>query len=113
MVIFSTDAAADRSFFRDVLDLPCIDAGDGWLIFRLPPAEAAFHPGEENGKQTLYLQCKDIHDFIVKMSAANVSCTPVQRLTWGLLTEITLPGGSQLGVYQPTHLLAHSVGENS
>jgi catechol 2,3-dioxygenase-like lactoylglutathione lyase family enzyme len=111
VVIYSKDAEADRRFFRDVLRLDCVDAGEDWLIFRLPPAEAAFHPGEENGRHELYLQCPDIHQFMDKMKTAGVSCTPVQILSWGFLTEIILPGGSQLGVYQPRHPLAHQGGK--
>lgn len=107
VVLFSADAEADRAFFRDVLRLPCSDAGEGWLIFRLPQAEAAFHPEAENGRHELYLQCGNIHEFVDQMTAAGVVCTPIRSLSWGLLTEITLPGGSALGVYQPLHPLAH------
>jgi len=113
VVIFSRDAEADRAFFRDVLRQECVDAGEDWLIFRLPPAEAAFHPGEENSRHELYLQCDDIHQFMEKMKTAGVRFTPIQEPSWGLLTEITLPGGSQLGVYQPRHPLAHQGGKVS
>jgi hypothetical protein len=102
-ILFSTNPEADRAFFRDVLHLTHVDAGEGWLIFGVPQAEMAVHPAEIGGKQELYLLCDDIETFIQEMAEANIICTPVQTQTWGLLTEITLPGGGKLGVYQPLH----------
>jgi hypothetical protein len=107
-IISSTDADADRAFLRDVLGFGHVDAGGGWLIFGLPPAEVAVHPSEENGAHELFLMCDDVKAFIADMNRRKVACTPMQTLRWGLLTQITLPGGSQLGVYQPLHALATS-----
>jgi hypothetical protein len=102
-IIYSTDADADRAFFRDVLKLGNIDMGGGWLIFGLPPAEVAFHPAGENGKQEFYLMCEDIQTLVAACEAAGVEVTPVTTEAWGLLVHVKLPGGGYLGVYQPTH----------
>ena len=102
-IIYSTDAHADRSFFRDVLKFPHVDIGDGWLIFGLPPAELAVHPAEDNNIHELYLTCDDIVVFSTEMSAHNIPCTKVEELPWGLRVRITLPGGGSLGIYQPRH----------
>lgn len=102
-IIYSTDAEKDRAFFRDVLQLTNVDAGDGWLIFGLPPSELAIHPSNENGGHELYLMCADIEQFIQQVSRHEVTCTPVADRGWGLLTQLTLPGGGTLGVYQPRH----------
>jgi hypothetical protein len=102
-VLYSTNPAADRAFFRDVLRLKHVDAGEGWLIFGLPPAEIALHPADESGKQELYLLCEDIESFFQEMAKHKINCTPVQNQIWGVLTQITLPGGGKLGVYQPSH----------
>ncbi len=102
-IIFSTNADADRAFLRDVLKLPNVDAGDGWLIFGLPPAEVAVHPSDKNDVQELYLMCDDIDAFIAEMNKRHIACGPVQNQDWGLLTHVMLPGGGNLGVYQPKH----------
>ncbi len=102
-VIFSTDPEADRAFLRDVLGLPHVDAGEGWLIFGLPPAEVAVHPSEKNDVHEFYLMCDDVEALVAEMSARDVACGPVEELAWGLLTHLTLPGGGSLGVYQPRH----------
>ncbi|MFQ5426396.1 MAG: VOC family protein [Gaiellales bacterium] len=102
-VIYSTDPEADRAFLRDVLGLPNVDVGDGWLIFGLPPAEVAVHPSGKNDVHELYLMCEDVEAFIAEMKKQNISCGPVQNPGWGVLTELTLPGGGKLGVYQPRH----------
>lgn len=102
-IIYSKNANADRDFFRDVLKLSNVDVGDGWLIFALPPAEFAVHPASSNGKHELYLMCDDIENFIREMKKRNIEVEPVQDLGWGLLTQLTLPGGGKLGVYQPRH----------
>ncbi|MGZ3423965.1 MAG: VOC family protein [Polyangiales bacterium] len=103
VIIYSKDADADRAFFRDVLKYPHADAGHGWLIFALPPAEVAIHPSEKNDTHELYLMCKDVKDFIAEMEAKNVACGPISEQRWGSLTSITLPGGGKVGVYQPHH----------
>ena len=102
-IIFSTDAEADRAFFRDVLKYRFADAGHGWQIFALPPAEIAFHPSEANGSHQLYLMCTDVHELIAEMNAKGIATDPVHEERWGLLTHVTLPSGSKLGIYQPTH----------
>ena len=103
VIVYSTDAEADRAFFRDVLQYPFADAGHGWLIFALPPAEVAVHPAEANGKHELYLMCDDVQALIADMRARNVECSPVSEERWGSLTQLTLPGGGKLGIYQPKH----------
>jgi len=102
-IIYSTSPDLDRAFLRDVLNLPNVDAGDGWLIFGLPPSELAVHPSAQNGVHELYFMCENVQAFIAEMDKRNVACSPVQTRDWGLLTEVTLPGGGKLGVYQPRH----------
>jgi hypothetical protein len=102
-IIYSTDAGADRDFLRDVLGLRGVDAGGGWLIFGLPPAEVAVHPGDGNDQHELYLLCDDVAAFVAAMQAKGVACDPVSEQRWGLLTAVTLPGGGKLGVYEPRH----------
>jgi hypothetical protein len=103
VIVYSTDAEADRAFLRDVLGFPHVDAGDGWLIFALPSAELAAHPGEENDRHELYLMTDDVEALVATMSGRGVAASPVVDRGWGLLTEVTLPGGGKLGVYQPRH----------
>jgi hypothetical protein len=102
-IIYSTNAEADRAFFRDVLELESADAGGGWLIFALPPAEVAVHPAERNDRHELYLMCVDVAAFVSGMKKHGIACSAVQDQGWGLLTQLTLPGGGKLGVYQPRH----------
>lgn len=102
-VLFSTDPEADRAFLRDVLGLPNVDVGGGWLIFGLPPAEVAVHPADENGAHELFLMCDDVDVFIGEIAQHDIACEPVKDEGWGLLTRLTLPGGGKLGVYQPRH----------
>jgi len=101
-IIGSTDADADRAFFRDVLGFESVDAGGGWLIFALPPAEVAIHPGE-NGRHELYLMCDDIEDCRRKLAEAGVASPEVINQGWGLLSSFKLPGGGSVGFYQPRH----------
>jgi len=102
-IIYSTDAEADRAFLRDVLALPHVDVGHGWLIFGLPPSEVAVHPSDRNNLHELYFMCDDIETFVARMKAHAVDCAPVKNEGWGLLTHLTLPGGGKIGVYQPRH----------
>lgn len=102
-VISSTDAEADRAFFRDVLGFPSVDAGDGWLIFALPRSEAAFHPAKEDGQHELYLMCDDAEKFVAEMKAKGVECEEPKNVGWGILTRFTLPGGGTIGAYEPRH----------
>ena len=101
-IIYSKKAETDRAFFRDVLELPNVDVGGGWLIFGLPPAEVAVHPGD-NGEHELYLMCDDIQEFTKEMKKRKVPCTPIMNRDWGLVCQVTLPGGGELGVYEPRH----------
>jgi hypothetical protein len=103
VILYSKDAEADRAFFRDVLKYPFADAGHGWLIFALPPAELAIHPSSTNDVHELYLMCDDVHALIAEMQAHGVACEPVSQQSWGSLTKITLPGGGKVGIYQPRH----------
>ena len=103
VVIYSKNADADRTFLRDVLKLRHVDAGHGWLIFALPPAEAAVHPGEENDMQALYLMCDDLDAEMARLAAANVVCDAVTTAGWGRVTKIVLPGGGRIALYQPRH----------
>jgi predicted enzyme related to lactoylglutathione lyase len=113
MVIYSKDAEADRAFFRDVLGFPSVDAGGGWLIFALPPAELGIHPANEAGwkgsevligHQQLYLMCDDVEATAKELKNKGVEFTrAVQDAGWGLLTSMRLPGGSELYLYQPKH----------
>lgn len=102
-IIFSKNPEADRAFLRDVLHLANVDAGDGWLIFKSPPAEIAVHPYRRNNLHKLYLLCDDIQSFIAEMQQHDITCEPVAEEDWGLTTNISLPGGGKLGVYQPLH----------
>jgi hypothetical protein len=102
-IIYSKQPEADRAFFRDALGLPSVDVGEGWLIFGLPPAEVAVHPSSENDVHELYLMCDDVTGFIGAMKKRDIACGPVLDRGWGLLTEVRLPGGGKLGVYQPRH----------
>jgi len=103
VVLYSTDAEADRAFFRDVLDYPSVDAGQGWLIFALPPAELAIHPADADGVHELFLMCDDVEAFVEQMAEHGVARSDLRRERWGLITHLTLPGGGALGVYEPTH----------
>jgi hypothetical protein len=109
VILYSNDAEADRTFFKDVLEFASVDAGNGWLIFALPPAEAAFHPSEGKEKHELYLMCDDLPSEMARLSEHGVICPPVHEERWGLLTSIRLPGGGHLGLYQPKHPTALSM----
>jgi hypothetical protein len=102
-IIYSTHPEADRAFLRDVLKLTHVDVGGGWLIFGLPPAEVAVHPSAKNDVHEFYLLCDDVEGFIASMKTHDIACEPVQDQGWGLLTQLTLPGGGKLGIYQPRH----------
>jgi hypothetical protein len=105
-VLYSTDADADRRFLRDVLGLTSVDAGHGWLIFAMPPAELAVHPAEGSPRQELYLLCDDLEAEIAELAAKGVRCSAAEQARWGSFTHFPLPGGSQVGLYQPKHPLA-------
>jgi len=107
-IVYSTDAEADRAFVRGVLNFPGVDAGGGWLIFALPPAELAFHPAEENGRHELYLMCDDIAALVQTLAEEDVPTAEISDQGWGLVTHVELPSGGRLGVYQPKHPTALS-----
>jgi hypothetical protein len=103
-IVFNGDAEATRALFRDALGLSYVDAGGGWLIFALPPAEIAAHPADEAPHVELYLMSDDVHEEARKLKAKGVELTrPISEESFGLATAIALPGGSELGLYQPTH----------
>jgi catechol 2,3-dioxygenase-like lactoylglutathione lyase family enzyme len=114
VLLYSNDAEADRAFFRDVLEFRSVDAGHGWLIFQLPPAEAALHPADAPvhagmlGAE-LYLMCDDLQSLIQSLAARNVICTAIEHAPWGAKTTIRLPSGGAIGLYQPAHPTAHSL----
>lgn len=105
IILYSTNAEADRNFIRDVLGFTGVDAGSGWLIFKLPPAEIAVHPTEEVlGKQEFYLMCDDIEKTLMELTAKDVMISkPISDQRWGRLASIKLPSGADLSLYQPLH----------
>ena len=103
VIVYSKDATADRAFLRDILGFPFVDAGHGWLIFALPPAEMAVHPAEEVERHELFLMCDDLKAEIVALGEKGVRVTDVQEARWGSIAKIRLPGGSEVGLYQPKH----------
>jgi catechol 2,3-dioxygenase-like lactoylglutathione lyase family enzyme len=103
-ILYSSDADADRAFLRDVLGFPHVDAGDGWLIFRLPPGEVAVHPAETSGTVELYLVCDDVEVTVAELTTAGVRFEgPVSDQGWGRLTTLRLPGGGRIGLYEARH----------
>ena len=103
-IVFSADAEKVRAFFADVLGLPSVDAGGGWLIFALPPAELAVHPAEGDGRHELYLMCDDIHATLAELRGKGVAVArDVSDQGWGLLAAIRLPDGTEFPIYQPRH----------
>lgn len=103
-IIFSEDAEGVRAFFGDVLELPSVDAGGGWLIFALPPAELAAHPADGEGRHELYLMCEDIRATIEELRAKGVEITrEISDEGFGLMTALRLPDGSELALYEPRH----------
>lgn len=102
-IIYSNNAEADKIFFKDVLKFNHVDAGHGWLIFGLPPSELAVHPSNDSAHHEMYLMVDDINTFINEMQAQQVICSAIQEQRWGKLTMLTLPGGGQLGIYEPAH----------
>jgi catechol 2,3-dioxygenase-like lactoylglutathione lyase family enzyme len=103
LIVYSKDAEADRKFFREVLGFHSVDAGHGWLIFKLPPAEAAFHPAEQNDKHELYFLCDDLNAEMAALKKKGVSCSAPKEERWGSITTMELPGGGKIGLYQPKH----------
>jgi len=113
VLLYTADPDADRAFFRDILGLRSVDAGGGWLIFGLPPAELALHPAGGESPQPpsgqtmlgahVYLMCDDVRATVKELAATNVRCSELHVERWGIRTTIALPGGGAVGLYQPTH----------
>lgn len=103
VIVYSKNAEADKAFFRNVLQFGHVDAGRGWLIFKLPPAEVAVHPSDENDLHEFYLMTGDLDAEIARLKKAGVACTEPTVQGWGRLTRIKLPGGGEIGLYQPRH----------
>lgn len=102
-IVFSTKPDADVAFMRDVLKLGHVDAGGGFLVFGLPPAEVAVHEGEKNDVHELYLMCDDVNALVDEMTMHGIPCGIVEDRGWGVVTQMTLPGGGKLSVYEPRH----------
>lgn len=110
VILYSRDADADRAFIHDVLGFPSVDAGRGWLIFKLPPAELAFHPTDGEPQPELYLMCEDIDALLDQVESKGVAVSrEVTDARWGRLAAIPLPSGATLGVYQPLHPTAYNL----
>jgi catechol 2,3-dioxygenase-like lactoylglutathione lyase family enzyme len=103
VIVYSKDAEADRDFLRDILGFAPVDAGHGWLIFALPPAEVAVHPSSENDRHELYFMCDDLEAEMAALGKKGVRCSQVEEERWGSITKIRLPGGGEVGLYQPRH----------
>jgi len=103
IVIYTKDPEADRAFFRDVLKFSSVDAGHGWLIFAMPAAEAAFHDSDQNGHHELFLMCDDIAATLQDLKSKKVKVSGVIQQRWGKLATLTLPGGGNVGIYEPLH----------
>lgn len=103
VIVFSRDPEADRAFFAEVLGLPNVDAGGGWLIFRLPPAELAVHPTDGQTGHELYFMCDDVEATMGELREKGVDTEPVSEERWGRRTRFRLPGGGSVGLYEPRH----------
>jgi catechol 2,3-dioxygenase-like lactoylglutathione lyase family enzyme len=103
VIVYSKNVEADRAFFRDVLGFKSVDAGRGWLIFALPPAEAAFHPSDENDVHELYFMCDDLKAELASLVKKGVECSEVEDVRWGSIAKMRLPGGGEVHLYQPKH----------
>jgi len=111
ILLFSNHPEEDRAFLRDLLNFPAVDAGHGWLIFALPPAEVAVHPAESRETQeqlaaSLYLMSDDLNATIAALKQKNVACSALKKERWGIVTNIMLPSGSKISLYQPKHPVA-------
>jgi catechol 2,3-dioxygenase-like lactoylglutathione lyase family enzyme len=116
VLLYSKDPDADRTFFRDVLQLKGVDVGGGWLIFALPPAEIAVHPGDGTFAQShgghsllgalVYLMCDDVRETVKMLQAKHVACGEIEEESWGITTSVRLPSGGDIGLYQPLHQIA-------
>ncbi len=110
VIVYSAAPEEDRAFLRDRLGFPNVDAGHGWLIFRLPPAEVAVHPADGAPRHELYLMCDDIEETLGRLTEAGATLSsPVADLRWGQLAEIELPSGTRFGIYEPHHPVAYDL----
>ena len=103
VMIFTRDEEADRAFLREALEIPCIDPGGGWLIFKLPPTELGVHGGEANDVHQLYLMCDDLDETMSRLESKGVQCSDPFRASWGRATSVPLPGGGKIGLYEASH----------
>jgi hypothetical protein len=103
VIVYSDDAESDRAFFREVLEFDSVDAGHGWLIFALPPAELAVHPDGDRNRHDLYLMCDDLASQAEALRQKGIELSETQEERWGSILKVRLPSGSQLGLYQPKH----------
>jgi catechol 2,3-dioxygenase-like lactoylglutathione lyase family enzyme len=107
VILFSREPETDRAFFADVLEQPLVDAGGGWLIFKLPPAELAVHPTDGPAAHELYFMCDDVEATMSELQAKGVEFVEgAAEAPWGRLTRFRLPGGGEVGMYEPRHPLA-------
>src|SRR5215469_15628143 len=114
VILYSRDPETDRVFLHDVLGFRGVDAGEGWLIFKLPPAEVAVHPTEEQPTQELYLMCDDLETQLTDLAAKGVTISRLPReMSWGVLASIQLPSGADLSLYQPRHPTAYDLDQKS
>jgi catechol 2,3-dioxygenase-like lactoylglutathione lyase family enzyme len=102
-LVYAKDAEKVRAFFKDTLGFPSVDAGHGWLIFTLPPAELGIHPAEDEIHHEIYLMCDDVKATVAELRKKDVKCGPIREQGFGLVTSLTIPGGGTMGLYQPTH----------
>lgn len=110
VILFSDEPEADRRFLGEILEFRNVDAGAGWLIFKLPPAEVAVHPSDGGSKHELYLMCDDIRTLLTELERKGVEISdPLREERWGFIARIRLPGGSELAIYEPRHPVAHSL----
>jgi catechol 2,3-dioxygenase-like lactoylglutathione lyase family enzyme len=103
VIVYSKDTEADKAFFRDVLKFGHVDVGNGRLFFRLPPSDLALHESDENDVHQLWLMCDDVEAEVARLRKAGVECDETADRGWGIVTQIALPGGGKLGMYQPRH----------
>jgi catechol 2,3-dioxygenase-like lactoylglutathione lyase family enzyme len=116
VLLYSKDPEADRTFFRDILQLRNVDVGGGWLIFALPPAEIAVHPSDgsfaqKHGDHALlgalvYLMCDDVRETVAMLKGRKIACGDLEQESWGITTTVRLPSGGEIGLYQPLHQTA-------
>ena len=104
VMIFTRNEDADRAFLRDVLEIPCVDSGGGWLIYKLPPTEMGVHGGEQNDVHHLYFMCDDLDAEMAHLAGKDVQCSEPFSASWGRATSVPPPGGGKIGLYEPRHV---------